>query len=193
MKRVTKQLIQASALVLCLLPFSALGKGIYLTADAFLAESFAPAQPLMESLWLTDDIRGSAKQILNHAYPGLRIRYWRDSEESSQRTAWILNEVGKTRPITIGIAIADDEIERVRILEFRESRGAEVRMDFFTRQFIGLSLQPPKGLLSESIDGISGATLSVKAVKKTARFALFLHQLVTNDKPVAGEELVFSP
>ena len=156
-----------------------------MTPEAFLAESFSPAQPLIESLWLTDDIRDNAKQILNHAYPGLRIRYWHVSdeggEEGSQRTAWIMNEVGKTRPITIGITIVGDQIERVRILEFRESRGGEVRMDFFTRQFIGLSLQPPKSQLSENIDGITGATLSVKAVKKAARFALYLHRLVVTD------------
>ena len=193
MKSEMKQFKQASVLIFCLLPFSVLGKGVYMTPEAFLAESFSPAQPLIESLWLTDDIRDSAKQILNHAYPGLRIRYWhaseKDSEEGSQRTAWIMNEVGKTRPITIGITIVGDQIERVRILEFRESRGAEVRMDFFTRQFVGLSLQPPKSQLSESIDGITGATLSVKAVKKTARFALFLHQLVTGDESAAGEEV----
>lgn len=173
----------------CLLPFSVLGKGVYMTPEAFLAESFSPAQPQIESLWLTDDIRDGAKQILNHAYPGLRIRYWHASEGASQRTAWIMNEVGKTRPITIGITIVGDQIERVRILEFRESRGAEVRMGFFTRQFVGLSLLPPKRQLSENIDGISGATLSVKAVKKTARFALFLHQLVTSDKLDAGEQV----
>ena len=152
-----------------------------MTPEAFLAESFSPAQPLIESLWLTDDVRDNAKQILNHAYPGLRIRYWHVSDEGSQRTAWIMNEVGKTRPITIGITIAGDRIERVRILEFRESRGGEVRMDFFTRQFIGLSLQPPESLLSGNIDGITGATLSVKAVKKAARFALYLHRLVVID------------
>lgn len=183
----------ALAMTLCLLPFSAAGKGVYMTPEAFLAESFSPAQPLIESLWLTNDIRDSAKQILNHTYPGLRIRYWHASEGTSQRTAWIMNEVGKTRPITIGITIVDDQIERVRILEFRESRGAEVRMAFFTRQFIGLSLQPPKHQLSENIDGITGATLSVKAVKKTARFALFLHQLVASDASALGEKMTSQP
>ena len=176
-----------SVLMFCLLPFSVLGKGVYMTPEDFLAESFSSAQVLIESLWLTDDIRDEAKIIFNHAYPGLRIRYWRDSEESAQRTAWIINEIGKTRPITIGITIANHKIERVRILEFRESRGGEVRMPFFTRQFVGLTLQSPDSQLSESIDGITGATLSVKAVKKSARFALFLHQLVTRNTRAAGE------
>jgi len=167
--------------MLLLLPYSVLGKGVYMSPEAFLAESFSPTQALIESLWLTDDIRESAKQILNHTYPGLRIRYWHASEAGRLRTAWIMNEVGKTRPITIGITIVDGHIERVRILEFRESRGAEVRMDFFTRQFVGLSLRSPKRQLSDNIDGITGATLSVKAVKKTARFALYLHQLIATD------------
>jgi len=164
-----------------------------MTPEAFLAESFAPAQPLIESLWLTNEIRDSAKQILNHAYPGMRIRYWHASEGANRRTAWIMNEVGKTRPITIGITIVGDHIERVRILEFRESRGAEVRMDFFTRQFVGLSLQPTNRQLSDNIDGITGATLSVKAVKKTARFALFLHQLIARDESAADEQVVVLP
>jgi len=171
----------ACVLMFCLLPYSAMGKGVYMTPETFLAESFSPTQALVESLWLTDDIRDNAKQILNHAYPGLRIRYWHASEAGRLRTAWIMNEIGKTRPITIGISIVDGHIERVRILEFRESRGSEVRMDFFTRQFVGLSMQLPERQLSDNIDGITGATLSVKAVKKAARFALYLHGLVATD------------
>jgi len=183
----------ACVLLSCLLPFSALGKGVYMTPEAFLAESFAAAPPQIESLWLTTEIRDGAKQILNHAYPGMRIRYWRSGEGADQRSAWIMNEVGKTRPITIGIAIVGNLIERVRILEFRESRGAEVRMAFFTRQFEGLSLQSAKHQLSGNIDGITGATLSVKAVKKTARFALFLHQLLINKELLAVEQAVLLP
>jgi hypothetical protein len=176
----------------CLCPFSVLGKGVYMTSEDFLAESFSSTQPLIESLWLTNEIRDAAKKIFNHAYPGLRIRYWRDSEESAQRTAWIINEIGKTRPITIGITIANYKIERVRILEFRESRGGEVRMPFFTRQFVGLTLQASNSQLSETIDGVTGATLSVKAVKKSARFALLLHQLVTRNATASGQNVTAS-
>ena len=188
-----KALKFACVLLSFLLPFSALGKGVYMTPEEFLAESFSAAPPQIESLWLNNEIRDGAKQILHHAYPGMRIRYWHSGEGADQRTAWIMNEVGKTRPITIGIVIAGDHIERVRVLEFRESRGAEVRMTFFTRQFAGLSLQPAKLQLSGNIDGITGATLSVKAVKKTARFALFLHQLVINEELAAVEQAVQLP
>ncbi|OUS17007.1 hypothetical protein A9Q88_06045 [Gammaproteobacteria bacterium 50_400_T64] len=180
-------------LLFLLVPLSALGKGVYMTPNEFLAEVFPPSQALMTSLWLNNEIRASAKQILNHAYPGLRIRYWHSSVEGHQRTAWIMNEVGKTRPITIGISIVGGHIERVRILEFRESRGAEVRMAFFTRQFIGLTLHQNGRQLSDNIDGITGATLSVSAVKKAARFALYLHQLVATDKAQTDEQQLIQP
>ncbi|OUS09507.1 hypothetical protein A9Q89_12890 [Gammaproteobacteria bacterium 53_120_T64] len=176
------------ALMLCLAPLSVLGKGVYMSPEAFLAESFAPAQGQIESLWLRDEIRDTAQKILKHSYPGLRIRYWHSPQGEGQRTAWIFNEIGKTRPITIGISIVDGRIERVRILEFRESRGAEVRMPVFTRQFVGLTLQSESFQLSDRVDGITGATLSVSAVQRSARFALYLHQLVVSD--LAGQQQV---
>ena len=188
-----QRLKRTLTLLFFLLPLSALGKGVYLTPEAFLAESFPVAQAQIKSLWLTDDIRENAQLMLNHAYPGMRIRYWHASHEGRLRTAWILNEVGKTRPITIGISIVDDRIEHVRILEFRESRGAEVRLSFFTQQFIGMALKPPNSELNKNIDGISGATLSVRAVKKTARFALYLHQLALADNVAAQNNLVVLP
>ncbi len=64
-------------------------------------------------------------------------------------------------------------IERVEVLAFRESRGWEIRYPFFTSQFSGLTLAPD-GYLSQSVDGITGATLSVRAVERVARLALWL-------------------
>ena len=63
------------------------------------------------------------------------------------------------------------------MLVFRESRGWEVRHDFFTDQFKQAQLSDDYHL-KQSIDNISGATLSVRAVKKLARIALLLDQTV---------------
>ena len=68
-------------------------------------------------------------------------------------------------------------IKLVRILEFRESRGWEVRYPFFTEQFAGVNLTP-EYQLGKRIDGVTGATLSVRAVKKIAALALYLHSQV---------------
>ena len=105
----------------------------------------------------------------------LRLRYWM----KAGRTVWILEEIGKERPITTGFVVENNEIKKVKILIFRESRGWEVRYPFFTDQFTGASLRGENLELDRAIDGISGATLSVSAVTRLARLALLFHQHVT--------------
>ncbi len=63
----------------------------------------------------------------------------------------------------------------VNVLVFRESRGWEVRHDFFTDQFKQAGLKD-NHQLDKTIDNISGATLSVRAVRKLAQIALLLDQ-----------------
>ncbi len=63
------------------------------------------------------------------------------------------------------------------MLEFRESRGWEVRYPFFTRQFEDARLNG-KDRLDRDIDSITGATLSVHAVTRVARVALIMHDTV---------------
>lgn len=163
-------------LLLVLLAGHALARGVYQTPDEFLGEVFDPAPPAPRVLWLKGDIKTTVEQILGHRYPGLRIRYWGDG----QRTAWILEEIGKEKPITVGLVVDREGMERIRVLEFRESRGWEVRYPFFTEQFNGVRLTDDRDL-DRPIDGISGATLSVRALKKLARLALYLHQQTALD------------
>lgn len=143
----------------------------YQSPDEFLQEVFATTPPAPQVLWLKGEIKESAAAILGHPYPGLRIRYW----EMDLRTAWILEEIGKEKPITVGMVIGPAGMELLRVLEFRESRGWEVRYPFFTDQFDGIGLTADRDL-DRHIDGISGATLSVRALQKLARLALYLHQ-----------------
>lgn len=141
----------------------------YMGRDDFLGLAFDQTEPEMHTLWLTSEMRGAAKAALGLAPAGLRMRYWAEGE----RTAWILEEIGKDKPITIGVAINAQQIERVEVLAFRESRGFEIRYPFFTDQFTGLELGTD-GRLSDHVDGITGATLSVRAVDRVARLALWL-------------------
>lgn len=145
----------------------------YQTPEDFLSETFAGGIPQPAVLWLTGTIREQTKAILGHDPAQLRVRYW----QQGQRSAWILDEIGKEQPITVGIVIDTGKIERIRVLVFRESRGWEVRHDFFTDQFKQLSLTADSKL-DGSIDGISGATLSVRALTNLARLALYLHQQI---------------
>lgn len=148
--------------------------GRYLENDEFLSSIFAAEPPAAKTLWVTGDLRDSVEDMLGHDFAGLRVRYWYDGV----RSAWILDEVGKELPITIGVSISDNAIENVRVLAFRESRGWEVRYPFFTDQFAAARLGPDERL-DRRIDGITGATLSVNAVTRIARIALLMHEHVT--------------
>ena len=142
----------------------------YQSQEEFLYEAFNDTTPDPGVIWLKGDVKDTSSEILGHPYPGLRIRYWGDGD----RTAWILEEVGKVKPITVGLVVNDERLEKIRVLAFRESRGWEVRYPFFTDQFTGIGLTD-KHELDQAIDGISGATLSVRALKKLSRLALYLH------------------
>ena len=71
-------------------------------------------------------------------------------------------------------------LEKVKVLTFRESRGWEVKHDFFGDQFINAKLTK-KNRLDKNIDNISGATMSVDAVTNISRMALLLHNHITED------------
>ena len=147
----------------------ALARGTYQEPEDFLSEAFAGEPPEAAVIWLTGERKDVTNRILGHPYTSLRVRYWQKAE----RSAWILEEVGKDLPITTGIVINAGHMENIKVLVFRESRGWEIRHPFFTDQFTQAALKDDYQL-DRQIDGISGATLSVRAMKKLATLALYL-------------------
>ena len=141
--------------------------------EAFVAEAFEGPVPTQQALWLTPQIRKEVARILGHRLTALRQRYWRQGE----RTAWILEEIGKEEPITAGFVVDGGRIASAHVLVYRESRGWEIRYPYFRDQFAGAGLDE-RLELDTDIDGISGATLSVRAMSKMARLALYFHRLV---------------
>jgi len=149
----------------------------YLKPEQFLAEVFADNTPKQEVLWVTKDIAKQAEKILGHAPNQLRQRYWR----SGGKSVWIFDEIGKEEPITAGFVVLDGKIEQVRVLTYRESRGGEVRYPDFLKQYQGAGLQLDQHL-NRNIDGISGATLSVNAMNRMARLALYFDRMSREEK-----------
>jgi hypothetical protein len=147
---------------------------------SFVAASFGDVTPDTDMLWLTGGLRMQAQTILGHEPAALRVRYWRHGD----RTAWVLEEIGKEQPITSGWVVENGEILQSRVLAFRESRGWEIHQKFFTDRFSSARLDG-KLRLDRQIDGISGATLSVDAMRRMARLALLFHQRVVAGEPAA--------
>jgi FMN-binding protein len=140
---------------------------VYQAPEAFVAEVFG-AVPAPRVLWLSRDTQAGAGAILNHPPANLRQRYWSDGAKS----VWILEEIGKEELITAGFVISQGRIDHVRVLAYRESRGQEVRDDSFLKQFAGTGLAQGDRL-DRGVDGIAGATLSVGAMERMARLALY--------------------
>jgi hypothetical protein len=167
-----RRLKQWSCLVLISLVWSAVATAatVYETQTEFLDRAFNNSPPEPGVVWLSGDRKLVVQQILGHDYPALRVRYW--CREG--RSAWTLDEVGKDLPITVGIVVVDTFIESLRVLTYRENRGGEVATPAFTEQFNGSALDG-NSMLNTQIDGITGATLSVRALSRLATMALFLH------------------
>ncbi len=150
-------------------------KGIYLEPEKFLEQVFENNPPKPEKIWVTKDLKSDIKSILGHDLNVVRLRYW----DNGIKTVWILEEIGRDKPITVGLVVKENKIEQLNVLIFRESRGWEVKYPFFTDQFKQATLTMDKKL-DRNIDGISGATLSVNALTKLARLALYLDSRVKN-------------
>lgn len=145
------------------------GDDVYQKPSAFIREVFAGKLPTTRAVTLTVEDQARIKRLMGRGYDAQRVRYWTEGA----RTVWILSDIGKTRPITTGYVVKDGRIERVKVLVYRESHGWEVRERFFTRQFRDARLKDGRKL-DKRIDNIAGATLSVRAMTRMAKLALYL-------------------
>ena len=154
--------------------FAHAAETVYQSTDAFLTENLPGCR--QQALWLKSGFKLQIEQLIEHPFPGVRVRYC----QQGGKTAWILDEIGKTEPITSGIIVNQGRVEKVRLLIFRESRGSEVHRSAFTRQYENASLESDNSL-DRYIDGITGATMSVSALNRQVKLALLLDK-VTREK-----------
>jgi hypothetical protein len=159
-----------ATLALALAAAAAQGE-VYQEPAVFVAEVFGAA-PAPKVLWRTKDLQAQAAAILGHPPAQLRQHYWSDGS----RSVWILEETGKEELITAGFVVTDGRIDHVRVLVYRETRGQEVRQSSFLKQFKNARLVRDNRL-DRDIDGIVGATLSVGAMERMARLALFFDRV----------------
>ena len=150
---------------------------IYQEPADFLDENLPGCR--QQALWLKRETKSQIEKLVGHPFPGVRVRYC----EKDEKTAWILDEIGKTEPITSGIIVDRGRVEQVRVLVFRESRGSEVHRSAFTRQYENAVLESDDSL-DRYIDSITGATMSVNALNRQVKLALLLDKIArekTND------------
>lgn len=166
-------LLLVSVGVLCVPMSSSAASSLADKQNNYLENVFGDTVPASKTLWLKGDLKKQVAGILQHTPGFLRARYWSDGTTY----VWVLDETGKTQAITFAVRVAADHIEGFQVLAFRESRGWEIKHDFYTEQFIGAGVNDDL-TLNKPIDGITGATLSVRASKKVAQIALLFTRYV---------------
>ncbi len=144
------------------------GSRVYQKPSDFIKGSLG-AIPATQAINLSAKQQGQVRAILGKNYKTRSVRYW----TRNGKTAFILEEIGKTEYITTGIVVKNGKVESVKVLVYRESHGWEVARTAFTNQFRGTSLKS-NSQISKAPRNIAGATLSVRALTKLARLALFL-------------------
>jgi Na+-translocating ferredoxin:NAD+ oxidoreductase RnfG subunit len=91
--------------------------------------------------------------------------------------AVIMNEIGKHEYITFIVGISPKgEVRDVAVMDYRETRGWEVKEQRFLRQFRGKSLADPIAV-DRDIVNYTGATLSSHAIARGVKKALALAQM----------------
>jgi hypothetical protein len=145
---------------------------VYQKPSDFIRAAFGGSLPPTRAVDLNAAHQARIRRLLGHDYRPSRVRYW----TSGSRTVVILEEIGKTLPITTGFVVKDGRLEQVKVLVYRESHGYEVSRGSFTRQFHGAQLRED-GRLTKPIRNISGATLSVRALTALGRVALYIEQV----------------
>ena len=105
------------------------------------------------------------------------FKYWKTNE----KTVWILNSIGKYKPITAAFTVKECKINSAHVLVYREQHGYEIKYPSFLSQFNNLKINN-EFRLTGNIDNISGATLSVQSMDRMARTALILDNISNDNK-----------
>lgn len=122
---------------------------------------------------INEDIQDNIKKILKDTYHLPIIKYWK----AGNKVGFVLEAIGKHEFITTGYIVENNKIIDAKVLVYRENYGYEIEHDYFLDQIRGNSVKK-NGKLVKSIANISGATLSVKAMRKLSKLSLYLYTII---------------
>ena len=144
---------------------------VYQKPSEFIQQSLGKI-PATQAIALSSAQKKAVRAILGKSYKTSSIRYW----SAGSKTAFILEEIGKVEYITTGFVVSGGKVSSVKVLVYRETHGWEVGRPVFTKQFVGAKLTAGNQL-NRQVRNIAGATLSVRALTKLGRLALYLESI----------------
>jgi hypothetical protein len=168
-----KNIIKTLLLVLATLSTSAFSEEIA-DKNRFLMSGLNVKElPGHSYIIINEDIQDNIKKILKDTYHLPIIKYWK----AGNKVGFVLEAIGKHEFITTGYIVENNKIIDAKVLVYRENYGYEIEHDYFLDQIRGNSVKK-NGKLVKSIANISGATLSVKAMRKLSKLSLYLYTII---------------
>ena len=155
------------------------GAEVYLTEQQALKIVLPKSESIeRETRTLSDAQRNQLQEKSGLRFPEKQFLFFIGKTKGKvDGYALIMNEIGKHEFITFIVGVsAKGEISDCAVMEFRESRGWEVREQRFLRQFRGKKSGDPIQV-NRDIVNYTGATLSSHAIARGVKRALLLTEL----------------
>ena len=133
----------------------------------------------MHIFQLDEQIKNKVENIVKQRFYKDKLYYWTITEgDSTKAYAFLDNVIGKSMPITFMVILnLDGEIANVNVIKYREAYGSEIGSKSWLQQFINFNNNSDYNI-GKDIDGISGATISVKSISKGMKKITTLYPLI---------------
>jgi len=154
---------------------------VYLTKKQAFEIAFPRADEIKkEKLWPTKEEIRAIEEIYMYKIYETRFTFYTGIKNGKSMGSMLIdNIIGKSFPITFMTVLnTDGTVRDVEIMVYREPQGWEVRYKSFRSQFYGKDTSSN----SNEILSISGATLSVRAIKRGVYKAMAAYKILYLDK-----------
>ena len=154
---------------------------VYLTKKQAFEIAFPGADEIKkERLWPTKEEIRAIEEIYMYKIYETRFTFYTGIKNGKSMGSMLIdNIIGKSFPITFMTVLnTDGTVRDVEIMVYREPQGWEVRYKSFRSQFYGKDTSSN----SNEILSISGATLSVRAIKNGVYKAMAAYKILYLDK-----------
>lgn len=151
-------------------------KAVQIKADANAFELTEGLRKVEKKLSLSKEEVKKASQLLKEKVDKDYTYYEIQTEKGTVISyAFIQNAIGKHQPITFLVKVdPDGSIQSVSVLKYRESIGGEIQNPVFLSKFKKKTLLDAFQIRKD-VDGITGATLSVRATIVVSKRSLYLY------------------
>ena len=133
----------------------------------------------MNILKLDKQMKKEVENQVKQKFYRNKLYYWTISQDDTSIAYAILdNVIGKSMPITFMVILnIDGDIINTNVVKYREAYGGEVGNKGWLQQFINFNNNSDYNI-GKDIDGISGATISVKSISKGMKKITTLYPLI---------------